>query len=482
MAASVIGALRVKLGLDNARFMQGLRQSQSSVQRFGRSLAVIGAGITAAGAGIMLAVRRQLNAADDMGKLAQKIGVPVDDLSRLTHAADMSGVAVSSLQTGVSRLSRAMVATPDKFRRIGVAVRDADGRMRKASDVLSDVAQVLSTMPDGAQKTALAMDLLGRSGADLIPMLNGGSEALRGMMAEADALGIVITPEMFRNAEIFNDNISRLTKQFTGLWRMIAANLAPVLVSLSNTVVSVAAAFRNLSPGVQSLISILAGAILVIGPVASGLGLMIMTAGPFFAAMISMASGVGALVASLVTLRGALLATGIGAAVVAAGYLIAKFLELVQATGSFGDALSAMGELSGLVWQGMLDSARAIPPGLAGVWNAIKADFMLLVADLAALWGGFLSAVVEDIGEINILWGPIGSRLGIKLNVPNPLADPLREASKSAAELETEMRARAGYGRGHGGLLRQCGGHYHRGVCAGGRCVAQADRDGRGRR
>ncbi|MFN3312937.1 MAG: phage tail tape measure protein, partial [Hyphomonas sp.] len=229
MANAVIGALRVNLGLDSAQFSKGLKQSQSALQKFGKRMAVVGAGVSAAGAGIALAMRGQLNAADDMGKLAQKIGIPVDELSRLKHAADMSGVSMGSVQGAVMRLSRAMAATPDKFNKIGVSVREVNGAMRPTSEVMADVAQVLSGMPDGAEKTALAMEYLGRSGADLIPMMNGGRDALKGMFDEADDLGIVISPEMAKNAELFNDNISRLTKQFSGLWTMIAANLAPAL-------------------------------------------------------------------------------------------------------------------------------------------------------------------------------------------------------------------------------------------------------------
>ena len=140
-------------------------------------------------------------------------------------------------------------------------------------------------------------------------------------------------------------------------------------------------------------------------------------------------------VASLVTLKGALLATGIGAFVVVAGTLIGKFLDLVQSTGSFGAALKAMGELAGLVWQGLIASATAIPPGLQAIWSAIKADFATLMAELAGLWGRFISSMSETIA------GPAQIELGFGIMVDNPFANIFDGARESADGFASEMRA-----------------------------------------
>lgn len=393
MAVSgLVGRMRVALGLDDAQFKKGLNENASKMRQFGKRLAVVGAGLTAAGAGIAAGLRAQLNAADDMGKLAQKIGIPVDDLSRLKHAADMSGVAMGSLQGAVGRLSRAMADSPDKFRKIGVAVRGADGQMRRTTDVMADVAQVLSEMPDGAEKTALAMEFLGKSGADLIPMLNGGRDALHAMMDEADDLGIVITPEMAKNAEQFNDNLSRLQKQMHGIWVMVTANLAPSLTRLSDYVVEVAKRFRGMSPAMQSCLSTLAATIMVLGPVLSGLGLMIMTAGPFVAAMMKAAAGVKALSV-------ALLANPIGiavAAIAAAAYLI-------------------------------YDNWEDVGPWFGRLWEDLKAVFSSFTAFLSGLFSGDLSAAVDGL---KLTWEGLKSFFGtISTGSPARSSRPGRAAS-----------------------------------------------------
>lgn len=100
-------------------------------------------------------------------------------------------------------------------------------------------------MPDGAEKTALAMDLMGRSGANMIPLLNGGAEALSNLMAEADTFGQVFTAEMGAQAEAFNDNISRLTGTLGALTARIAADLLPHLERFSAWLVENAPAIQQ---------------------------------------------------------------------------------------------------------------------------------------------------------------------------------------------------------------------------------------------
>ena len=357
MANAVIGALRVNLGLDSANFTKGLKQSQSSLQKFGKRMAVVGAGLSAAGAGISLAIRSQLNAADAMSKAALKIGIPTDELSRLAHAADMSGVSMTTLQSAVGRMSRAMATTPDKFTDLGIALRDANGEMRPTSAVMQDLADKFQAMPEGAEKTALAMDLMGRSGAELIPMLNGGAAALKGMMDEADDLGIVISPEMGKAAEAFNDNISRLTKQMGGLWTMITANLAPVLVTLSDKMVALAAGFRGMSPEMQRFASIAAAAVVVVGPLLSGLGLMIMGAAPFVAAMGTMATAI-------------------------------KGITLAMAANPIGLAVAAIAGAAVLIYQNWDD----VGPYFQRMWDGIRQTF--------SGFGDFLSGLVSGDGSL----------------------------------------------------------------------------------
>lgn len=239
-----IGSLFVSLGLDSAQFGKGLKGARTGLQKFGSAvktgMKAVGVAVAGAATAMGLAVKGTIDAADKMSKAAQKFGVPIEELSRLKHAADLSGVSFEGMGTGLRRLSQNMNDAAngvgeglEAFEQLGIKVTDADGKLRSTTDVMAEMADRFNAMPDGAEKTALAMDLMGRSGTDMIPLLNGGSEALRGMLAEADQFGQVFTQEMGSSAEAFNDNITRLKGTFASLTAAIAADLLPHLERFS---------------------------------------------------------------------------------------------------------------------------------------------------------------------------------------------------------------------------------------------------------
>jgi hypothetical protein len=247
--SAIVGALRVSLGLDSAQFSAGLKQAQGGLARFGQiakvgALAVAGAA-TAAVAALGPAIRSTIDAADDMSKAAAKIGIPIDTLSRLKYAADLSGVSFGGLQTALGALSKNMVAFgEDKdgavaaFAALGVSATDASGQMRSTEDVLAEVADAFAAMPDGAEKTAAAMALFGKAGRDMIPLLNGGSGALRELLGEADRFGQVFSAETGAAAEQFNDNLSRLQGSFGAIAADLTARLLPYLAQFTEWLIA----------------------------------------------------------------------------------------------------------------------------------------------------------------------------------------------------------------------------------------------------
>lgn len=246
---SVVGSLRVTLGLDSAQFQTGLQNAQTGLQRFGSiaktaALAVTAA-MVAAGGAIGVAMKGVLDDADAMSKMSQSIGVPIEELSRLRYAADLSGVSMDKLGVGLKRLSAGMVdlargdssAAAKAMQSLGISAQDASGKMRPTTAVIADVAARFATMENGAQKTALAMEIFGKSGADMIPLLNGGAEGLRDMYAEAEELGLVLDEQTGKAAEAFNDNLTRLGKVKDGIVTKITAGMLPSMLSLSEALV-----------------------------------------------------------------------------------------------------------------------------------------------------------------------------------------------------------------------------------------------------
>lgn len=256
MASAVIGALRVNLGMDSAAFEKGIKGAQSGLAKFGKmaakGFAIAATGAAAAAAGIGVAIKGTIDQADEMSKAAQKFGIPIEELSRLKYAADLSGVSFQSLGTGVRRLSQNMNDAAngvgegkEAFDQLGISVTNADGSLKSSSQVMAELADKFAAMPDGAAKTALAMDLMGRSGADMIPMLNGGSEALQKLMGEASTFGQVFTQEMGTSAEAFNDNMSRLKGTFGAIAAEITQRVLPYLEQFSTWLVENAPAIAD---------------------------------------------------------------------------------------------------------------------------------------------------------------------------------------------------------------------------------------------
>jgi TP901 family phage tail tape measure protein len=243
--ATMLGSLLVSLGLESSEFKRGTREAQAAMGGLSAKMAVVGAAITAAigGAAYEFArlTRETINVADEISKSAVKIGISTEELSRLRYAADLSGLSFEQLQKGLLILNRNMAGVggeskkvSEAFARMGIETRNADGTLKSSTEVLKQMADAFAQMPDGAEKSALAMAVLGKSGADLIPLLNGGAAELAKLTEEADKFGIVIDTETGRKAEEFNDNLSRLQGSFSALGTRLAAELLPHLVDFTN--------------------------------------------------------------------------------------------------------------------------------------------------------------------------------------------------------------------------------------------------------
>lgn len=201
----------------------------------------VGASLVAAAGAAALAVKSAIDQADDLSKLSQKIGISTEALSGLNVAAQLSDVSLQQLQGGITRLVRAQedIASGTGnlaavFDAIGVSATNADGSLRQTDAVLRDLADVFKSLPDGAEKTALAVGIFGRAGAELIPLLNAGSQGLREYDELAERLGVRLSTETGKAAEAFNDNLTILKIGLQGVATQVASELLPDLVNLTN--------------------------------------------------------------------------------------------------------------------------------------------------------------------------------------------------------------------------------------------------------
>lgn len=177
--------------------------------------------------------------ADEIGKAAQRTGVTTEFLSAMKHGANLADISFEDLQTGLGRFNKSMVEAAQgskessaAFATLGIKVTDVNGKLRSNEEVLGDVAEAFKKMPDGPQKTALAMELMSRGGAKMITLLNGGRDSIAQFTAEAERMGLIVTGPMAKAAEEFNDNMTRLGAQVEGLKLSIGNGLIPVITRL----------------------------------------------------------------------------------------------------------------------------------------------------------------------------------------------------------------------------------------------------------
>jgi hypothetical protein len=247
-------SLIVDLQVNTAALQSGLDDANKKLEGFDKNLKELAGVIVfekfakmAASAIGSLAkfVMGGAEATDQMGKLAQASGVTVESFSRLAYAGQLSGVGVEELGGALVKLdgnmSKAIAGGKEQaalFGALGIKVTDASGKMRGADAVMGDLAERFSGMADGAAKTKLAVDLFGKAGAEMIPMLNGGREGLAALADEADRFGITVTGEAAASAELFNDNLEKLKLAATAVGQRVAAQLTPALSTITTELIN----------------------------------------------------------------------------------------------------------------------------------------------------------------------------------------------------------------------------------------------------
>ena len=193
-------------------------------------------GIAITAATTVGAFKTAVDTADAFNKMAQKTGIAVEKLRELNYAAGLSDVSTEALGTSLRKLSINMAsaeggskAQAEVFKALGLSVKDASGQLKGADVLLTEVAAKFATFKDGPEKAALAVQLFGKSGAELIPLLNAGATGLGDMAKEARDLGDVFSGDMAKQAEDFNDNLTRIGIGAKSASYSLAAELLPTI-------------------------------------------------------------------------------------------------------------------------------------------------------------------------------------------------------------------------------------------------------------
>lgn len=216
---------RYTSGVDKA--IADLNRYQTHAQR--TSANVISAfkalAVGLSGVGVASYGKAIIDLADEMNDLSQRIGINIQDLATWKLATAQSGTTTEALAKGVKGLSTYMLEHGERLRAAGVTANTANGAMVQLADIFAG-------MDDGIEKTTLAVQIFGKSGMDMIPMLNQGSKGLQEAQEKARDYGARLA-ELAPHADRFNDLLAEMSLQAQAAKINLGVELVPELVKLA---------------------------------------------------------------------------------------------------------------------------------------------------------------------------------------------------------------------------------------------------------
>jgi len=232
VAAKTVGAASIKRLGNSMQGVQGrVKNLRMAMSGLNKTFATLGL-ILSAGAFVRM-VKGSIDAADAFGKLEIQTGIAANTLQAYVNAGKLAGVSQETIEKGLRRLAQSMreadqgVATyKDAFDDLGISVRNTDGTLKTNQQVLGEISDKFTQMEDGVTKSAIAMEIFGRSGSQMVNLLNEGKVAL-------EQFNFEVSERFAQNAEYFNDQLTILGFKATGFSRQVADGLLPTLNNLA---------------------------------------------------------------------------------------------------------------------------------------------------------------------------------------------------------------------------------------------------------
>jgi hypothetical protein len=381
-------------------------------------------------AGLIGLAKSSLDGANNMYILSQRTGVSVATLAKFKKAAVGTGTDIDAVAKGIGKLSKGLLdakdgtgPTADALKGLGISATDSSGKLKSADAVMLEIADKFKKMPDGVQKTATAIALFGRAGADMIPMLNKGGAAI-------DALSVKMTDAFAKRANEYSTSLSRLSGKVGAVGADLLITLLPALEGITAAVSAGFDAFNKLPEPIRGVV----GAVALVAVAFTALAPMISATITLVGGLIGFLTGGAGLAGALASIAGALgavvpfftgLATVIAgfvtwpvvlvAALVAAGIAIYTFRDQIGAffqavAGYIAEAIQALwawGEPIREFWVGLFTGLldifyKVFAEPYVKAWEGLQAVGGILLKSLQAGWTAFSSwigNVFKAIGD-----------------------------------------------------------------------------------
>lgn len=220
-------ARRAKLGLDKLK---------KAGRMLATGFAAASAAIASAGYVIGREINKTMEYADEVDKLSQKMGLAAETTQEWTFVAEQNGTNIESLTRALGRFQKNVGDADDglttatrSFKQLGVEIKDSTGQLKDMDDIFPETIRKLSEMEDETKRNQIAMNLFGRGGKELIPILNNTSGEIEDLIEQANDLDLVMSDEEIDSWVDFKDTTHALSEEFNAFRRDLATEFLPFL-------------------------------------------------------------------------------------------------------------------------------------------------------------------------------------------------------------------------------------------------------------
>ena len=330
-AFELFGNISLK-GVDTVNSqMKGL---QGQVQKHADGIRKAGIAMTALG-GIITgvatdAITSWAKMGDAIHKMNLRTGIATETLSKWAYAADLGGTSLEAMEKGYKKLASFVQDAKDglststiALEKLGIGLDDIEGL--SPEEIFMKFAGAVAAVEDPFDRSAIAEDVFGKAGTQLLPMLSEGTEGLKKVMDEAEEFATIFGQDDVNAAAAFTDSMSILKGTIDKVKAVIAENLVPILTPLIEKITAV---INKVSEWAKEHPELAKAIIIAVGV----LGALMLVLGPLLIILPSLMAGIGILGGSFIAL---LVPVGLiilaVMAVIAIGVLLYKNWDTIKA-------------------------------------------------------------------------------------------------------------------------------------------------------
>lgn len=216
------------------------------------------AGAGAAAAGLVGLANNTAGAMDEIDKGSQKIGISKQAYQEWGYVLGQNGMDIDKLEVGMKTLVSAMdgaaggtASAQEKFDALGVSIYDANGKLKDQETMMGETIYALANMENGTEKARLATELFGKSGVEMMPMLNGGAEGIAELTKRSHELGLVMSDEAVNAGVVLGDTMDDVKQSVGALGNQLGVSFMPVIQTVLDLIL------KNM-PTINNMVSMLA--------------------------------------------------------------------------------------------------------------------------------------------------------------------------------------------------------------------------------